>query len=305
VIRRGLGVRRLLLLAVPLLLAGCAAATPAGDQPDRTVGGDQPDQTVGGNQRRYQTSGTVLENRDHGPELCLGVVALSLPPQCDGLPIPNWRWNQVQVQDSVGDSTWGEYHLVGTYDGASFTLVQADPIRPTPRPSPAERFASEPKSPCPQPADGWTLPDPARSSQRHLEAADRAARAEPDFAGLWLSYLEPMGHNVAEAPGEFVLNVAFTGDLQRHETQLRADWGGRLCVTRQQRTFRELRRTQDELQGAAGRRLGLRVLVTAIDEYRNAVSIEVLVLDPPARQALEARYGAGAVDVTAMLIPVA
>jgi hypothetical protein len=47
------------------------------------------------------------------------------------------------------------------------------------------------------------------------------------------------------------------------------------------------------------------VLVTAIDEYRNAVSLEVLVLDPPARQALEARYGAGAVDVTAMLIPVA
>jgi hypothetical protein len=65
-----------------------------------------------------------------------------------------------------------------------------------------------------------------------MEPVIAAARAEPDFAGLWVSYLEPMGNNVAEDPGEFVLNVAFTGDLARHEAELRPRWGGRLCARR-------------------------------------------------------------------------
>jgi hypothetical protein len=46
-----------------------------------------------------------------------------------------------------------------------------------------------------------------------------------------------------------VLNVAFTGDLERHQAQLRSVWGGRLCVTRQQRTYRELLAIQRELHG--------------------------------------------------------
>ena len=68
---------------------------------------------------------------------------------------------------------------------------------------------------CPEPEGGWELPDPARRSERYLEPVDRLARAAPDFAGLWISYLAPMGDNVAKDPGEFVLNVAFTGDLGR------------------------------------------------------------------------------------------
>jgi hypothetical protein len=133
----------------------------------------------------------------------------------------------------------------------------------------------------------------------------RAARAQPDFAGLWLSYLAPMGHNVAEHPGEFVLNVAFTGDLARHQAQLRPRWGGRLCVTRQRRSYRRLLGIQRQLQGAAGRKLGLRVLGTGIDESANAVDLQVVVLPERARAALEARYGAGAVRATVALIPVA
>jgi hypothetical protein len=45
------------------------------------------------------------------------------------------------------------------------------------------------------------------------------------------------------------------------------------------------------------------VLSTGIDEYANAVSLQVVVLDPSARQAIDARYGAGAIDATAMLVP--
>jgi hypothetical protein len=113
-----------------------------------------------------------------------------------------------------------------------------------------------------------------------------------------------MGHNVAEDPGEFVLNVAFTGDLARHEAQLRARWGGRLCVTRQPRSYRELLRIQRELQGATGAKLGLRVLGTGLVENANAVALRVVVLKERAREAIDARYGAGAVQATAALTPI-
>jgi hypothetical protein len=192
---------------------------------------------------------------------------------------------------------------VGTYDGASLTVLRADLAPPVRRRSAAERFKDEPKSPCPEPQGGWPVPDPARRSERYLAPVTRAARAEPDFAGVWLSYLAPMGHNVAEEPGEFVLNVAFTGELARHQAQLRSLWGGRLCVTRQQRSYRQLLRIQRELHGAVGAELGLRELGSGIDESANAVSLEVLVLEERARQALDARYGVGAVQATARLTP--
>jgi hypothetical protein len=294
---RGTHVRRLLLATIPLLLLS-ACAEP---DPDPAA----PRQAAQRQEQRYETTSTVLQSPEHGPELCLGVVALSLPPQCRGLPIPNWRWDQVTGQESHAGTTWGRYRLVGTYDGASFTVIRADrPPPAAPRPSAAERFKDEPKTPCPEPAWGWPVPDPAKASEEDMQAAWRAAQAQPDFAGLWLSYLEPMGHNVAEDPGEFVLNVAFTGDLQRHEVELRTRWGGRLCVTRQPRTMAELHRIQRELGGAVGKELGLRVVSTSRSDDENVVNLEVLVLDEQTRQAIQERYGAGAVRATATLTPV-
>jgi hypothetical protein len=289
-------VRGLLPAAIALLLAGCAASDP---------GGDAPAQTVGAGERRYQATATVLQSRDHGPQLCLGVVLDSFPPYCSGAPIPNWRWDQVEGDQTANGTTWGRYQLVGTYDGASFTVIRADLAPPASPPSAEERFKNDPKPACPEPGGGWELPDPARRSERYLEPVTQAARAQPDFAGLWISYLAPMGTNVAEDPGEFVLNVAFTGDLARHQVELRPQWGGRLCVTRQQRSYRQLLRIQRELQGDVGADLGLRVLGTGIRESANAVTLMVVVLEERARRALDARYGTGAVQATAVLTPVA
>jgi hypothetical protein len=47
------------------------------------------------------------------------------------------------------------------------------------------------------------------------------------------------------------------------------------------------------------------VLGSGIREPANAVTLEVVVLEEQAREALEARYGAGAVQPTALLTPVA
>jgi hypothetical protein len=263
-------VRRLLLAAIVLLLAGCAAS-------------DAPAPAAGARERRYQATATVLQSRDHGPELCLTGMAGWLPA-CRGLPIPNWRWDQVEGEQAAGSTIWGRYRLVGTYDGASFTVSRADLAPPERQPSHQEQFKDEPKPGCPEPAGGWQVPDPARRSEGYLEPVTRAARAEPDFAGVWLSYLAPMGNKVAE---------------------VRPRWGGRLCVTRQQRSYRELLRIQRELQGDVGADLGLRVLGTGIRESANAVTLMVVVLEERAREALDARYGTGAVQATAVLTPAA
>jgi hypothetical protein len=284
--------RRLLLAAIALLLAGCAAS-------------DAPAPAAGARERRYRATATVLESRDHGPVLCLTGFAGAGLPACRGLPIPNWRWAQVQGEQAAGGTTWGRYRLVGTYDGASFTITRAALAPPERQPSAQEQFRHEPRPGCPEPAGGWGVPDPARRSEPDLEPVTRVARAAPDFAGVWLSYLAPMGDNVAEEPGEFVLNVAFTGELARHEAELRPRWGGRLCVTRQQRSYRQLLAIQRELHGEAGRDLGLRVLGSGIRESANAVTLMVVVLEARARAALEARYGVGAVQAEAKLTPVA
>jgi hypothetical protein len=46
------------------------------------------------------------------------------------------------------------------------------------------------------------------------------------------------------------------------------------------------------------------VLGTGIDDYANAVSLTVVVLEEPEREALDARYGRGAVKAMAKLTPV-
>jgi hypothetical protein len=114
-----------------------------------------------------------------------------------------------------------------------------------------------------------------------------------------------MGDNVAEDPGEFVLNLTFTGDLARHERELRPLWGGRLCVARQQRTHAELDRIARELQGGAASQLGLRISNSGVSDTGNLVEIGVLVLDERSRAALDARFGAGVVHATPQLTPVA
>jgi hypothetical protein len=114
-----------------------------------------PAQTAASQQRRYQATAMVLQSRDQGPELCLGGVARSLPPACGGLPIPNWRWDQVAGEQAANSTVWGRYRLVGTYDGASFTVIGANLAPPDRQPSHEEQFKDEPKPACPEPEGGW------------------------------------------------------------------------------------------------------------------------------------------------------
>ncbi|ANH36836.1 hypothetical protein I601_0384 [Nocardioides dokdonensis FR1436] len=69
----------------------------------------------------------VVMDTGAGPELCVGPVAESYPPQCGGPAVEGWRWRDQQAFDRVGDVRWGYFALTGTWDGASFTVTDAVP----------------------------------------------------------------------------------------------------------------------------------------------------------------------------------
>ncbi|MHA7191522.1 hypothetical protein ACX80N_14665 [Arthrobacter sp. MDT2-16] len=65
--------------------------------------------------------GTVLQIDDGLPQLCLGGVMESYPPQCSGPPIMNWDWDLAGGSETASGVTWGAYAVTGTWDGTTFT----------------------------------------------------------------------------------------------------------------------------------------------------------------------------------------
>lgn len=238
---------------------------------------------------RYEATTTVLEDAD-GPELCLGGVLDSLPPQCGGVPVDGWSWADVDGEESVGGTTWGEFQVVGTYDGERFTLIDAG----APEPYPAEegdRFAV----PCHEPQGGWIDIDRSMTGENDRIAAMRVAEDIRAYAGAWISYVEQPIDD--EAPGAYVVTIAFTGDPGVHEDVIREAWGGPLCLTSAEHTFAELRRAQRDLGDGNAERLGLEMTWSDIDVMKNRVELGVVVFDPSKQSALDEEYGAGVVHV--------
>ena len=62
------------------------------------------------------------------PELCLGAVAESYPPQCGGPEIHGWDWEQRKgIFEQQGKVRWGQFAVTGTWDGTAFTVESAIP----------------------------------------------------------------------------------------------------------------------------------------------------------------------------------
>lgn len=245
----------------------------------------------------YEGTGLVLDASDRDPEFCLGGVNESLPPQCAGIPIVGWDWTEVDGEESAAGTTWGHFNLVGGYDGEVFTVHKAGPPK-GPDSGDADRIGT----PCPEPAGGWVATDPARASQEDVVDAQREASREPDFAGLWVDYYnEPPGGPTEEDPGDIILNVAFTGDLERHERELRELWGGPLCVTQHDHTLRELQKIQNTFPADE---FELETLWSSLDVVTGVVEIGVVVVDEETRQRIDERYGEGLIQVEARLNPI-
>lgn len=283
------GMRRRLLVLACLALPACG---PGGDT--AVVTGDQAPPST-----RYRVSGTVLESDGHGPQLCRA-VAESYPPQCSGPDVVGWDWGSVEGEESASSTTWGIYQLTGTWDGERLTLTE--PPGPPGVGSGQEGFDFS--TPCPEPAGGWQVADPATTTEVALSRAQERARSLPGFAGLWVdpsvdsaAPSDSLPEEARNALGLLVLNVRVTEDLDGAEAELRQLWDGPLCVSPATRTFAELEAIQAEVTTDE-------TLSSSIDEPANAVEVHLTIADPTLQADYDARYGPGAVRVTGWLQPV-
>lgn len=290
-LRRALAVVGLALLGVAGLV-GCAdhgskaglsadaarAATPKVSYP--SPGTDQ----------EYEAWATVLQTRGGEAELCLSGVRLSLPPQCDGgPPITNWDWNAAPPSKTQGGAHWGDYHVQGTFNGEEFTLTtppdRAD--RPKQPGEPRDHAAT----PCAPPAGGWAVVDPSKITDEHALIA--AAKAQPDFGGVWFDDLGIDSDGGYKDPSTGVFTISFTGDLGRHETELRRVWGGPLCVTLAPATKEALEAAADQMLAdqQSDEFDGVEVTGVGVNDMHGSLDVGVLWAPAGTEAALSERYG--------------
>lgn len=290
-----MSMKRHLCLLLVLVATSCgdpgapSAGAPNSPAPRSSTPANSPGEAI------HEGTGMIIQTGADSPELCLGPVMDSLPPQCSGPPVIGWDWDLIADEETAGEVTWGYATVVGHFDGERFELAEAR------APEWPEGDEDPIATACPEPSGGWDSPDPDRMTEAHRTRVMRTARREPDFAGLWIDYLEE--------PAEFedtpyVLNVAFTGDLQRHEDEIRDEWGGPLCVAKVDLTLDELMKIQNELSGSVGKDLGLEVLTSGSNQEENTVEISVVIVTEEQLAAITERYGPGVVEVDSRLRPI-
>jgi hypothetical protein len=157
-------------------------------------------------------------------------------------------------------------------------------------------------SPCPEPAGGWAVSDPVRTGNKARLALEAYLTAEAELARVWWDT------NAAPEPG--VLNVAFTGDLNRHRSEIAAIWGGPHCVSSGTRSIAELRSAAARLSDHAGSLPGgpdeppRLATCCGVDRERGAVSLFSVVHDEAVDDWIERWAGGVPVHVDAYLEPV-
>jgi hypothetical protein len=235
----------------------------------------------------------VLEDRSHGPMLCLGVVALSLPPHCGDVPVKGWSWDAVEGEESMSGTRWGQYHVVGRYDGKTFEVIQVGRYEDDSH-WPEVDFTS----PCDEPPGGWPELDGATQEEAHRVHA--YARSQPDYVTSWVTHLKPEAFEFSPV----VVNVMFTGSAARHEAEIEQLWDGPLCVVeRPGHSARDLKRIRTEAeQGLAA--LGLQMLWSEGPSVDPRIDIGVVADQGGKGQAsLDTRFGAGVIRLIPALKP--
>ncbi len=225
-----------------------------------------------------RTSGlvTVLDPGT-GPQMCLGAIAESYPPQCGGPAIEGFEWGDVGAEKASG-VTWGSYALTGTFDGTTFTATDAIPAALYDAVAQPQEEALG--AACETPA----TTDPAKATPEDLDATLAAASALPGYATTWLT-----GNTI---------NVAVTDDEAGAEKTLRRTWGGPLCVTTVERTDADLNAINQELQAA------LPTLLTSGSFSPDSLDAQVVFDDGSIQDWVDATYGEGLVQISSALTPV-
>ncbi|MBA2464456.1 MAG: hypothetical protein H0V42_05710 [Nocardioidaceae bacterium] len=292
------------LLSLAVLAAGCGEATTA-PRPSTDGTGTRAPSTADPsadppNDANWLVGvGTVLDDGD-GPELCLGGVADSLPPQCGGPKVAGWDWSTVEDKQSRSGTIWADgYVLTGTFDGDVFTLAKP-PVTLEEYDGPRQAEPDDGgmfSTPCPEPAGGWRPVDLARTTQTSLDQVAVEANRLDGFADLWWDQsINDSGNEFAmNDPQKLIVNVRVVGDTKAAETALRQVWGGALCVTQAQRTRAELSKIQREVNDTPG--------MLFSDAGRDVVDVQVIHDDGSLQRRMDEEYGPGVVRVESALVP--
>jgi hypothetical protein len=252
-----------------------AAADSSTDSSSGEAPGEAPTPVPDGEVR---TSGlvTVLDSGG-GPEMCLGAVAESYPPQCGGPALVDFDWGDVGSEEA-GGVTWGQYALTGTYDGTTFTVTDAIPAA-------LYDVMKQPGAGGMDPAcDDATTTDPEKATPEDMDATLAAASALPTYASSWLS--------------NGTISVAVTGDAEAAESTLRETWGGLLCVTVVEKSDADLNEVNQELQAALGDQL-----LTSGSSAPDSLDAQVVYDDGSIQEWADATYGDGLVRISSSLVP--
>ena len=220
---------------------------------------------------------TVLDPGE-GPELCLGAVAESYPPQCGGPRLEDFDFGDVGAEEASG-VTWGQYAVTGTYDGTTFTVTDAIPAALYDTMAKPEGSGLEPA------CDDAATTDADMATPEDLDATLAAASALPTYATAWLSGT--------------TINVAVTEDPDGAEAELRKTWGGPLCVTTVERTDADLNAINQELQAQLGDQL-----LTSGSTSPDSLDAQVVFDDGSIQAWADETWGEGLVRVSSALEPV-
>jgi hypothetical protein len=158
-------------------------------------------------------------------------------------------------------------------------------------------------TPCPAPPGGWAVVDEHKVTFEDYTAFSAAVSSPPDYAGSWVDE-STNTKGTAGDPSNAVFTAAYTGDLDRHRAELRALWGGPICVIQRARSEASLAAILPELSGEKGRALGLDMLDGYVDDVHNVVRCRVFVSDASLQQRVDDAYGEGVVELTGVLQPV-
>ncbi len=266
-------------LATAVLAAGCGSENASGPP----GAGDRADTAP----PLYRVRATVLENGEHGPQLC-HAMAESMPPTCGGPDVVGWDWDDVRAHRHRGTTYTDLLDLVGTWDGRRFTPTEKPrPARGSPEPGGPDADADLPAS-CEDLKGGGKDGGAADGGDRQ-RVLDRA-RKLPGYAGSWLD-----GDVV-------VLRFADAGDgggPDAAERELRTLWDGPLCVLGAEHTEEELKRVQRQVDKQVED-----MLSSSVDPVANAVTLDVVAATPELKRELDRAYGEDTVRLSGWLRPV-
>jgi hypothetical protein len=256
----------------------------------------------------------VVLDDGHGAELCVGVVAASLPPQCGGPALVGWDWSDhVGEYEQQAGIRWGDFLVTGRYDASADEFFPNDVVAAGEQP---ERPGYEPlgdTTPCPEPDGGWRVVDVTMTTDAARQAVFERAASIDGYSSAWVdqsrnpaSLVDPS--TVTDSleweldmndPLLTIVNVTVVGDPAAAEAELRRVWGGMLCVSTAERSDAELQQVIDELVATTDG--WLEIGRAGTEEH----IVMLVVRDDGALQdRLDAEYGDGVVSVSSALVPV-